>query len=41
MQDCFSGMIFFQIKKVFEDSLRRRFCKWRELTMENGEITQR
>ena len=40
IQDCFSGMIFYRIKKVFEDSSRRRFCKWR---IENGEwrITQR
>ena len=40
IQDCFSGMIFYRIKKVFRNSLRRRFCK---LRIENGEwrITQR
>ncbi len=40
IQDCFSGMIFYRIKKVFEDNSRRRCCKWR---IENGEwrITQR
>ena len=40
IQDCFSGMIFYRIKKVFEDSSRRKFCK---LRIENGEwrITQR
>jgi|GEM_PF-5292437 len=40
IQGCSGGMIFYRIKKVFGNSLRRRFCK---LRIENGEwrITQR
>ena len=35
IQGCSGGMIFSQIKKVFGNSLRRRFCK---LRIENGEL---
>ena len=39
IQGCSGGMIFYRIKKVFGNSLRRRFCK---LRIKNGEwrITQ-
>ena len=37
IQDCFGGMIFYRIKKVFRNSLQRRFCKLR-IEMENGEL---
>ena len=36
-------MIFFRIKRVFEDSSRRRFCKWRidKWRMENYAAVKR